>query len=140
MWKKFRCARHQWQRLQRLYLPLLATPKAHFFDLMNEALGQCYMLRDRFAILDIYGEDTTDFRNSIRNDYQYLKYGAAYHPWLETSLSFGYDEETVEIGTHVDQIGGVPGTDLSGKALGADKVKIRYSNPMMPIPGSRSSP
>ena len=92
---------------------------------MNEALGQCYMLRDRFAILDIYGEDTTDFRNSIRNDYQYLKYGAAYHPWLETFLSFGYDEETVEIGTHVDQIGGVPGTDLSGKALGADKVKIQ---------------
>ena len=103
------------------------TPRAHFFDLMNAALGQCNMLQDRFAILDVYGEDTTAFRNSIRSDYRYLKYGAAYHPWLETSLNFEYDEETVEIGAHVDENGRVPGTGLSGKTLGADDVKIQRS-------------
>lgn len=99
--------------------------KAHFFDLMKSTLALCNMLRDRFAILDIYGEDTIDFRNSIGNDPHYLKCGAAYHPWLETSMCFKYDEETVEIGTHVDENGGVPGTDLSGKKLGADEVKIQ---------------
>jgi phage tail sheath protein FI len=101
------------------------TNKVHFFDLMNKTLGQCKMLMDRFAIMDIYGEDTTDFRNSIRSDRDYLKYGAAYHPWLETSLSFAYDEKTVQIGTHVDENRAVPGTDLSGKKLGADEVKIQ---------------
>jgi phage tail sheath protein FI len=99
--------------------------KAHFFDLMNEALEQCNKLMDRFAIMDVYGEDTTDFRNSIRSDLGYLKYGAAYHPWLETSLSFAYDEETVKLGTHVDENGGAPGTDLNGKKLGADEVKLK---------------
>jgi len=101
------------------------TSKADFFDLMNEALGQCRKLMDRFAIMDIYGEDTTDFRRSIRSDPGYLKYGAAYHPWLETSLSFAFDEETVQIGSHLDENGAAPGTDLSGKKLGADAVKIQ---------------
>jgi len=99
--------------------------KADFFDLMNAALEQCQKLMNRFAILDIYGEDTTDFRNSIRSDPAYLKYGAAYHPWLETSLSFAHDEKTVQIGTHVDEKGAAPGTDLSGKKLGADEIKIQ---------------
>ena len=68
------------------------TRKAHFFDLVNLALEQCSRLRDRFAILDIYGEDTAGFRNAICSDPHYLKYGAAYHPWLETTLGFAYDE------------------------------------------------
>lgn len=101
------------------------TTKSHFFDLMNEALTQCNKLMDRFAIMDIYAEDTADFRDTIRSDLDFLKYGAVYHPWLETSLNFAYDENTVAIGTHVDENGGAPTTDLSSKTLGEDDIKIQ---------------
>lgn len=55
------------------------------------ALSHCNTMQDRFAILDVYdtndGNVTTnvsDFRDKIGN--QYLKYGAAYYPSLETSI------------------------------------------------------
>jgi phage tail sheath protein FI len=99
--------------------------KAHFFDLMNASLGQSKKLQDRFSVIDIYNEDTADFRNSITSDLDYVKYGAAYHPWLETSLSFAYDENSVSIGTHLDDAGAAPGTDLSGKKLGDDEIKVQ---------------
>ncbi len=101
------------------------TTKSHFFDLMNESLTQCNKLMDRFAIMDIYKEDTADFRNTIRSDLDFLKYGAAYHPWLETSLEFAYDEDSVTIGTHLDENDGAPTNDLSTKKLGDPEVKIQ---------------
>jgi phage tail sheath protein FI len=53
------------------------------------ALSHCNTMQDRFAILDVFdtGNATADagaFRTNIGN--QYLKYGAAYYPSLETSI------------------------------------------------------
>ena len=98
--------------------------EAGFFEVMNAALVQCSKLQDRFTILDIY-KDTSDFRNGITSDLGYVKYGAAYHPSIETSLNFLYEEKTVVIKTHVKDDGSAAATDLTGKNLGSDEIKAQ---------------
>lgn len=70
-------------------------------------LGQCNKLQDRFAVLDIvdgYDEATPSddpvakFRNNVGMNY--LKYGAAYYPWLKTTLPFKVDYNAVIGGTY----------------------------------------
>ena len=60
-------------------------------SLQRQALEQCATLQDRFVIMDLQGghpsyEGVADpvgsFRNAIGT--QFLKYGAAYYPWLQT--------------------------------------------------------
>jgi phage tail sheath protein FI len=65
------------------------------YDLIKAALKQCSDLGDRFLICDLYEGDTIDpntintgFRTGIGNNF--LKYGAAYHPWLKTNLGHYY--------------------------------------------------
>lgn len=61
-------------------------------DIQKKILIQCNKLKDRFGIFDLkentsssdVGED--DFRTYIGT--QYLKYGAVYGPWLETTLAY----------------------------------------------------
>ena len=75
-----------------------------YYDLYDEALAQCQDLQDRFTIIDLKREDagitgTTTaidlFRNEIRSEGEFTRYGAAYWPWLETTLNFDYDEDAV---------------------------------------------
>lgn len=58
------------------------------------ALNQCGALRDRVAVLDTHSEDPlgAKFRNKI--GINFLKYGAAYTPWLKLNYSknVGYPE------------------------------------------------
>jgi len=64
----------------------------------NEALEQCNLLQDRFGIFDVkneskYASPNTEvniFRNKIGQSY--LRYGAAYYPYLKTILppNFSY--------------------------------------------------
>lgn len=71
-----------------------------FHNLMKEALTQCHDLQDRFAIIDTYDQTSgfaAAFRNGINSDPEYLKYGAAYYPWLKTIVSYAYQEENVAI-------------------------------------------
>lgn len=65
-------------------------------DLQKRALAQCNKLQDRFVVMDLMNghlpEDTTnkpitEFRNNIGTSF--LKYGAAYYPWIRTSFSYG---------------------------------------------------
>lgn len=75
------------------------TAPADYHELCQAALRQCHDLGDRFAILDVSGAgaktDVTAFRDGIGTNY--LAYGAAYYPYLQTSLSYAYDETGVEI-------------------------------------------
>lgn len=63
----------------------------------QDALKHCHTMQDRFAILDVKMDPTkrtpttqkikdtlTGFRTSVGNDY--LNYGAAYYPYVETTL------------------------------------------------------
>jgi uncharacterized protein len=77
---------------------VLLAKKDECYSLQQEMLKQCNELQDRIAVFDIYNgfisrdnEDVVlDFRNGI--GVNYLKYGAAYYPWIQTTFSanFGF--------------------------------------------------
>lgn len=62
------------------------STSSHLFDVQARALQQCNDLQDRFCVFDLHQTDATgaNFRNGI--GINYLKYGAAYTPWLKVSL------------------------------------------------------
>lgn len=73
-----------------IYIPdsVLLTEDDHY-RLMRDALSQCGNLRDRMLICDLwkgpdFNSDTQNFRSKIGN--ANLEFGAAYAPWLKTSL------------------------------------------------------
>ncbi|NEO90986.1 MAG: phage tail sheath family protein [Moorea sp. SIO3G5] len=66
-----------------------------YYGLCEQALMQCNRLKDRFAIFDVMKEQVDQFRNRIGT--AYLKYGAAYSPYLQTSLNYYYTDDSVTI-------------------------------------------
>jgi len=73
-------------------------------------LAQCNKLQDRFAVLDIVGgneeitpttDPVADFRNNVGMNF--LKYGAAYYPWIRTTLPFIINYETITGGTYTKE-------------------------------------
>jgi phage tail sheath protein FI len=65
-----------------------------YYDLCQQALNQCEKLKDRFCIFDVTNTTTgiADMRNTVNNN---LKYGAAYYPFLQTSIVYQYSEKAV---------------------------------------------
>jgi uncharacterized protein len=62
-------------------------------SLMQAVLLQCEKLRDRFAILDIYAGEASLNPAELSTNRSYfgnnnLKYGAAYYPFLKTTINF----------------------------------------------------
>ncbi len=88
-------------------------------NVAKDALAQCNKLQDRFAIIDTYDDGTDDAIENFRGELgtSYLKYGAVYHPYLETSLTYEFDAESSQI-THT-RSGSTPASplDLSGQDL-----------------------
>lgn len=70
-----------------------------YYSLCQVALMQCNKLKDRFGIFDVLSDDAdgSDFRQNIGN--AYLKYGAAYSPYLQTALNYYYTDDSVTVGT-----------------------------------------
>ena len=68
---------------------------ADYHDVCQQVLAQCRKLRDRFAIFDVRGGDTQAFRDGIGTNV--LMYGAAYYPYLLTTLNFRYREEDIQV-------------------------------------------
>ncbi|WP_208638734.1 phage tail sheath family protein [Tenacibaculum singaporense] len=79
-----------------------------FYSLYALALTQCNKLQDRFTIIDTYSDKEYDdgggdvdpveaLRNKLSLGKDYLKYGAAYFPYLNTILDFSYDEASIDI-------------------------------------------
>ncbi|WP_299211904.1 phage tail sheath C-terminal domain-containing protein [uncultured Dokdonia sp.] len=81
-----------------------------FYTLYNEALKQCKELQDRFTIIDTRGYDPnsptdaniTSLRNKISSEKDFLKYGAAYYPFLSTSLNYVFKNRDIVI-NHIDK-------------------------------------
>jgi phage tail sheath protein FI len=67
-----------------------------YYALCGEALLQCRKLGDRFTIVDVPKGDWKAFRNDA-NLSANLMYGAAYHPFLQTSISYDYRDADVAI-------------------------------------------
>jgi phage tail sheath protein FI len=74
---------------------LPSLEQADYDDVNQQALAHCKKLGDRFAILDVRGGDVEAFREGLGTDG--LAYGAAYHPYLVTSLVHRYDEAQVTL-------------------------------------------
>jgi len=99
--------------LEKVDLPtLLVVPETVHLDIAEAGevhaamLSQCNKLQDRFAVMDIVDGDKEitpstdpvgDFRNNVGMNY--LKYGAAYYPWLKTTLSFKINFDAIVAGT-----------------------------------------
>ncbi len=70
-------------------------PADDYHEICTEALKQCNELKDRFCVFDTKKDDIdgSSFRNGI--GINNLKYGAAYTPYIQTSLSYKYDDSDV---------------------------------------------
>ncbi|MBL8473313.1 MAG: phage tail sheath family protein [Rhodocyclaceae bacterium] len=103
--------------------------KTDYYDLAQQALAQCGKLADRFAILDVPREDNkslrddaTSFRNGVGTNY--LSYGAAYHPFLLTSLNYQYLESGVKVPGPLQWSSGTNGFLVSRTGSGPARVKV----------------
>lgn len=97
-------------------LPDMAT----YYGVIDQALAQCNSLADRVTLIDIFptaGQEDdaniSDFRSTVRSEKDFIMYGMAYHPWIETNLPFFYTGTTATIGTHT----GHGATNLGGSTL-----------------------
>jgi uncharacterized protein len=99
--------------------------------LMQAALDQANLLKDRFVILDVKQTNTKaedvetgdikTFRDTACPDNN-LKFGAAYYPYLETTIDYNYvgNENKVDIiHKKVDEAGNETPGDQDGKKLDA---------------------
>ncbi len=76
----------------------LNLKSADYYELVQIALDQCKKLGDRFVVLDVpysgdAGKDMKDFRDAPLGNS--LMYGAAYYPYLQTTLTYAYKDEQV---------------------------------------------
>lgn len=89
---------------------ILLSPDAMLLEKQDQAysfqqamLAQCNSLQDRVAVLDIFNGNIDradkdvilDFRNGI--GINFLKYGAAYYPWIMSTFSATFGFEDVKI-------------------------------------------
>lgn len=82
---------------------LIVMPEATLLDksdcheLYDLALAQCQTLGDRLAILDVkeIEDPIATFRDGVGT--KNLMYGAAYYPYLDTTLSYAYKESGVSV-------------------------------------------
>jgi uncharacterized protein len=78
-----------------IVMPDAARINSDFGVACARALDHCGEMADRFAILDVkQGQDAAAFRNFSSD---HLSYGAAYTPYLKTSLVYAYDEAKVDV-------------------------------------------
>ena len=93
-----------------------------YYSVCQMVLGQCHRLKDRFAIFDVIQatnkttlENAAAFRAGIGMNY--LSYGAAYYPYLQTTLKYQYSDTSVKVNyassTNID--------------LGADEIKVNQT-------------
>ena len=93
-----------------------------FGEVVKKSLTHCAKLQDRFTISDVFdnGKDVEAFRGVL--GLANLKYGAVYHPYLQSTLNYGYDEATLTVTEHNNH---PAGGDLSGTTL----ADLSGSNP-----------
>jgi uncharacterized protein len=78
-----------------LVFPDAAGLGANSYGVYEQALLQCSVKKDRFVIMDIELAKVSDFRDKGPADN--LKYGAVYTPYLATSTTIPYNEDTVKV-------------------------------------------
>jgi hypothetical protein len=79
--------------------------KGQYYDVYNNAIQKASALQDKFVVVDVNQERTSnkvdilkskaEFRNSISNNIDAIKYAAAYFPFVQTT--YNYDFSNAEI-------------------------------------------
>ncbi|MBT2748678.1 MULTISPECIES: phage tail sheath C-terminal domain-containing protein [unclassified Lysobacter] len=116
----------------------LAATRAAYHSVLVQALNQCARLGDRFLVCDLWDGDQpgsdgiTAFRNGIgtRN----LKYGAAYHPYIRTTMAWNWDESTItvsQVARRNDDGTVTMPSPHNGMTLAALKTGSPNSNPLI---------
>jgi uncharacterized protein len=74
-----------------------------YYNLINTALQQCQKLGDRFVIIDVVDDNNNlqsskdNFRSNLAVTPELAKYGAAYYPYLNTSIPYQYNTENLAV-------------------------------------------
>lgn len=102
----------------------VSLSKTDFQTLAQAVLLQCQTLKDRFAIFDIYDgakDLDPDQRKANRENFgnNYLKYGAAYYPFIKTTMNYYVlsDESNVNV-TYPSTPAAAPAAPPAGGAPG----------------------
>ena len=102
------------------------TTSTEYGQVVQAALAQCSKLQDRFTVCDAYDDGTSssigNFRNSIGMDY--LNYGAAYHPYLKTTLNYAVDSASTITHTKTNDPGGTPDYNAALSAIESSDPSI----------------
>ncbi|WEK71324.1 MAG: phage tail sheath C-terminal domain-containing protein [Candidatus Chryseobacterium colombiense] len=112
-----------------------ATDITAAYSVYNTALNQAELMKDRFVIMDVLGDDDDTFRSEVTASG--LKYGATYHPKLKTVLSYDFNEADVLV-TGTFGVASLAGLKLvnsdfynqAKKAIQAKKVVMAPSSTM----------
>ncbi|AUX33638.1 hypothetical protein SOCE836_057990 [Sorangium cellulosum] len=114
---------------------------ADYHELCQAALAQCHKLGDRFAIFDVKKDAAPDkkdidvFRDEIGTSN--LAYGAAYYPYLQTSLSYAYADADVTVTIQGGAAtGGTLATIKSSQTATYQQVKARLTAERVVLPPS----
>lgn len=79
------------------------TSPVDYYAVQKEAIDQCVLLQDRFAVIDIYmtsdpdDDDVQIMRDNLSGPVDELKYGATYYPYLETRYDYVYQADQVNV-------------------------------------------
>jgi len=106
------------------------------YELYGLALDQAELMKDRFVIMDVVGNTTNavkNFRDNVTSgpSGERLKYGAAYHPKLETVLTYGYDSKVVMVSSQTLEYWKTKDSELynlAKAAIEANKVVLAPSS------------
>ncbi|MEM9903568.1 MAG: phage tail sheath C-terminal domain-containing protein [Cyanobacteria bacterium P01_D01_bin.44] len=112
-----------------------------YYDLCQKVLNQCNKLKDRFAILDVLASDKSAsqgigaaFKSGVT---QNLKYGAAYYPYLQTSLGYHYTDESIRV-TGLTSSVTTPSAPVGEYLIGGtDGLRVTYNGPQSENPRVR---
>jgi hypothetical protein len=77
-----------------------------YSTLVGNVLTQCNTLQDRFGVFDVYDGDTALDPNDLSTNRSHygtvaLKYGAAYYPFLKTSLNYFVADDEKNVGVTI---------------------------------------
>ncbi|HRI69569.1 MAG TPA: phage tail sheath subtilisin-like domain-containing protein [Polyangium sp.] len=97
---------------------------ADYYEICQASLAHCKKLGDRFAILDVKDGNVGAFREGIGTNY--LNYGAAYHPYVQTTLNIAYNDSDVTLSPPVTT--GATGSSTGGATGGATPAPQTLSN------------
>ncbi|MBV7530813.1 phage tail sheath C-terminal domain-containing protein [Chitinophaga sp. sic0106] len=113
---------------------LLVVPEAvrlndgDYKKVIGGMLSQASSMKDRFAILDTrtctLPKTTTSINTDVKtiydgtvSDYEVLRYGAAYYPFLESVYNFAFDFAALTLTTHTIAGAAPGGEDKTGKTM-----------------------